>query len=367
MKVLEVANVDFALRQFVLPLMRGLRARGHEVIGVSADGPMLDVLRAEGFRVVAVPMARSFSPLAQIRAFVALRRLIRAERPDLVHGHFPISGLLARVAARVAGVPRVAYTCHGYLFNQTGPWPKRALSLLLEWAAGRITDVYTTVSMKEAADARRLRIHRAAVGIGNGRDPAVFRPDPAARRRVRGALGVAPDRVVAVIVARLVREKGFVELLAALRGAPEVMLWVVGERLASDRGPDMRALFAAARFGERLRLLGYREDVPAVLAAADLFVLPTWYEALPMSVIEAMLSGLPVVASDVPGPREQVVHGHTGVLVPPRRPGPLAAALRRLAADPKLRARMGAAGRARALDLYDEARVVARTLDLLGA
>ncbi len=367
MKILEIANVDFALRQFVLPLMRGLRDRGHEVIGVSADGPMLDVLRAEGFRVIAVPMARTMSPIAQLRAFGALRRLIRIERPDMVHGHFPISGLLARVAARLGGVPRVAYTCHGFLFNQTGGWPKRALSFLLECAAGRITDVYLTVSMKEAADARRLRIHRGAVGIGNGRDPAIFRPDPHARGRIRTELGAPDIRAVAVIVARLVAEKGFLELLQAMRDAPEVELWVVGERLASDRGPDLSPAFADAGLGARLRLLGYRDDIPAVLAAADIFVLPTWYEALPMSVIEAMLTGLPVVASDVPGPNEQVVDGVTGVLVPARRPAPLAAALRRLAADPALRARLGEAGRHRALDLYDEARVVARTLDLLGA
>ncbi len=162
-------------------------------------------------------------------------------------------------------------------------------------------------------------------------------------------------------------EKGYLELLAAMRDVPEAELWVVGERLASDRGEDLGPAFANSGLGDRLRLLGYREDVPAVLAAADIFVLPTWYEALPMSVIEAMLTGLPVVASDVPGPREQVISGETGLLVPPRQPADLATALRRLVADPALAARLGAAGRARALDLYDEARVVARTMELLGA
>ncbi len=113
-------------------------------------------------------------------------------------------------------------------------------------------------------------------------------------------------------------------------------------------------------------MLGYRDDVAAVLAAADIFALPSYFEGLPMSVIEAMLTGLPVVASDIEGPREQVVPEVTGLLVPPRQVAPLAAALRRLAADPALRAAMGGAGRSRALQLYDEAKVVARTLDLLG-
>lgn len=364
MKIIEITNVDFSLRHFLLPLMRGLRARGHEVVGVAAEGPLLDVARAEGFRIVALPLARSLSPLRQARAFLALWRLFRAERPDLVHAHMPISGFLARLAARAAGVPRIAYTGHGFLFNQPAPWPRRAASLAMEFIAGRVTDVFLTVSAEEAADARRLHLHCNPHPVGNGRDPARFRPDPSARARIRAALGVPDDRVAVIAVSRLVRHKGYPELLAAMRDV-DAELWVVGERLASDHGEDMDPYFAAAGLGPRLRRLGYREDVPALMAAADIFVLPSHFEGLPMSVIEAMLCGLPVIATDIRGPREQVVEGATGLLVPSAQAAPLAAALRRLAADAAVRARMGEAGRTRALDLYDEARVVARTVDLL--
>ena len=365
MKILEVINVDFSLRHFLLPLMQGIRERGHEGVGVCADGPLLAAVRAEGFRIETVPMARSYSPRAQWRAFRALLALLRREKPDIVHGHMPISGFLARLAARAAGVPTVAYTCHGFLFNQPGPWWRRALALVMEWLGGRLTDIHLTVSDEEAADARRLRIHRRSVAVGNGRDPARFRRDPEARRRIRAEFGVSAERVVVIVVSRLVRHKGHPELLAAMREI-DADLWVVGNRLDSDHGEDLEPYFAACGLGPRLRRLGYREDVPALLAAADIFVLPSHFEGLPMSVIEAMLTGLPVVASDIRGPREQVQHEHTGLLVPPRDVPALAAALRRLAGDPALRQRFGQAGRARALDRYDEARVVARTLDLLG-
>ncbi len=366
MKVVEITNVDFSLRHFLLPLMRAARARGHEVIGACAEGPLLDGVRAEGFRVEPLPFARSLSPLAHWRAFRALVALLRAERPDLVHAHMPISGLIARAAARIAGVPRVAYTCHGFLFNQTAAWPLRIGSVILEWLAGRITDIYLTVSAKEAADARRLGIARHAEAVGNGRDPAIFRPDSDARARLRAALGVSADQVAIICVSRLVRSKGYPELLGAMRDVADAKLWVIGERLASDRGEDLGAAFAEAGLGERLRLLGYREDVADLLAAADIFVLPSYFEGLPMSVIEAMLSGLPVVASDISGVREQVVDGETGLLVPPRQTHPLAAALRRLVADPAMRQRMGEAGRTRARALFDEQAVLSRTLDLLG-
>ena len=136
--------------------MRGARARGHEVVGVCAEGPLLGAVRAEGFRVETVPMARSYSPVAQWRAYRALRDLLAREKPDLVHGNMPISGFLARLAARAAGVPKIAYTCHGFLFNQPGPWWRRALAFGMEWIGGRLTDIHMTVSDEEAADARRL-------------------------------------------------------------------------------------------------------------------------------------------------------------------------------------------------------------------
>ncbi len=364
MKIIELTNVDFSLRHFLLPLMRAARARGHEVIGVCAEGPLLAEIRAEGFRIVTPPLARRASPLAQARAFLALYRLFRDEKPDLVHAHMPISGFLARLAARAAGVPRIAYTCHGFLFNQPAPWPRRAASLVMEWLAGRVTDIFLTVSTEEAADARRLHIARHPVPIGNGRDPATFRPDQASRAAVRAALGVPEETVVVTAVSRLVRHKGYPELLAAMRDVP-AELWVVGERLPSDHGENMEPYFANAGLGPRLRRLGYRTDVAAVLTASDIFVLPSHFEGLPMSVIEAMLCALPVVATNIRGPREQVVPEETGLLVPPAEVAPLADALRRLATNPQARAHMGAAGRARAVAVYDERKVIARTLEQL--
>jgi glycosyltransferase involved in cell wall biosynthesis len=234
--------------------------------------------------------------------------------------------------------------------------------------AGRLTDVFMTVSEEEAADARHLRIHPNATAVLNGRNPAEFRPDAAARAAVRAGFGAAPDACVVVVVSRLVRHKGHPELLRAMEDVPGAELWVVGDRLPTDHGEPLEPCFtrAEAALGPRLRRLGYRHDVARLLAASDVFALPSHFEGLPMSVVEAMLTGLPVVATNVRGPREQVVDGETGFLVPPFEAAPLADALRRLVADPALRARMGEAGRMRALERYTEAKVMARTLDLLG-
>jgi glycosyltransferase involved in cell wall biosynthesis len=300
------------------------------------------------------------------RAYLALLRLFRAEKPDMVHAHMPISGFLARIAAWWAGVPHVVCTCHGFWFNSRGNSISRVIVFLMEWIAGQATHVFLAVSRTEAIDARRTGIHRHAVAVGNGRNPAMFHPDPITRVRLRSEIGAGTDRVAVVAVSRLVREKGYNELAAAMRDIPGAELWVVGERLESDRGQDVAEMLRGSNLDSRLRLLGYRNDVAAVLMAADIFVLPSYFEGLPMSVIEAMLTGLPVVATDISGPREQVVNEITGLLVPPRTVNPLADALRRLADNPAARAEMGAAGRARALELYDEAKVLGWTLDLMG-
>ncbi|QNT78123.1 glycosyltransferase family 4 protein [Entomobacter blattae] len=367
MKILEIANVDFSLKQFVLPLMKQLRQQGCEVIGASADGPLLSDLRKEGFKVVALPLSRSYSPWRNIQAFMALVQLMRKEKPDIVHAHMPISGILARWAAKLTGVPVIAYTGHGFLFNQPGPCFRRALSFVLEWLTGKITDIYFTVSSEEAEQARRFYIHRHTRAIGNGRDPHCFHPDIFARRDIRKQLQVKDDDVVVVMVSRLVRHKGYPELFAAMQHVPEALLWIVGEKLPSDHGEDLTEVFVDAEktLGKRLRLLGYRNDVPAVLAAADIFVLPSLFEGLPMSVIEAMLTGLPVVASDIKGCRQLVKNGVTGLLVPPGDSAGLANALNELVQSSQKRNTMGLAGLKEAFMRYNEKNILKNTASRL--
>jgi glycosyltransferase involved in cell wall biosynthesis len=372
MKICQLCAVDFTLHHFLLPLMRAIRAEGHEVVGVCADGPLLAKARAEGFRIEAVGFVRGYDPRDHARALGELVRLFRRERFDLVHVHTPVAALIGRVAARLAAVPRIVYTAHGFYFHERMSAPRRAAFQALEWFSGRFTDLLFTQAEEDAATARRLRLSRGPVhAIGNGADPARWHPPGAdgARERLRGELGAGAGDVVIAMVGRLVAEKGYPELFAAMREVP-ARLWVIGERLSSDHAPAidqaLAALNADRDLASRVRLLGYRADVPDLLRAADIFTLPSHREGMPRSILEAMLTGLPVVATDIRGSREEVVAGETGLLVPVGDRAALAAALRLLVADGGLRARMGAAGLARARDLHDESRVIARQIAWLG-
>ena len=374
MKIGQLCAVDFTLYHFLLPLMRGLRDAGHEVVGITSDGALLAKVRQAGFRVETVPLARSYNPLRHLRAFAALVALLRRERFDLLHVHTPVAALIGRLASALTGVPRVVYTAHGFYFHEHMPAWKYALFVALEWVGGRFTDVLFTQSEEDAATARRLGLCRSGVikAIGNGSDPALFHPvdaSDAERRRLRRELGADDDRAVIVTVGRLVAEKGYPELIAAMRDV-DATLWIVGERLVSDHADPIQDAVAAAErdpvLKARVRFLGYRGDVPVLLRAADVFVLASHREGMPRSIIEAMLSGLPVVATDIRGAREEVVPGATGLLVPVRNIQALAGAIRQLAEQPDLRRRFGAAGRERAQALYDEAKIVSRQIQLLG-
>ena len=178
-------------------------------------------------------------------------------------------------------------------------------------------------------------------------------------------MGIPADAFVVGMIGRQVREKGVGEFLAAAVDLaprfPKIWFLLIGERLASDHAGGVEAEFAAAKvqLGERLIAPGLRSDIPQMLAAMDLFCLPSWREGMPRTIIEAMMMGKPVVATDIRGAREEVVPEETGVLVRTRAPDKLAAAIERFIRDPAWGARLGQTGRHRALMLYDEKKVVA--------
>jgi glycosyltransferase involved in cell wall biosynthesis len=377
MKIAQLCAVDFTLYHFLLPLMRAMREAGHEVVGIASDGPLLEKVRGEGFRVEPVAIDRSFNVLRHWSSYRALRALFARERFDIVHVHTPVASLVGRAAAWRARVPRIVYTAHGFYFHEHMAWWKRCGFVTLEWLAGRVTDVLFTQAEEDAATARRLRLAKGPVieAIGNGVDAASFAPGAEENERrlrraeTRSALGTSEERVVILMVGRLVAEKGYPELIAAMR-AVDAELWIAGERLASDHAPAIDAAIRAAEgdpvLRQRIRLLGYRADVPRLMQAADIFTLPSHREGMPRSIIEAMMSGLPVVGTDIRGTREEVVAGETGALVPVKDAAALASALARLVRDADLRRRWGEAGRARAFRLYREELVIARQLERLG-
>jgi ribosomal protein S18 acetylase RimI-like enzyme len=235
----------------------------------------------------------------------------------------------------------------------------------MEAVAARFSDLELYQSEEDLEWARRVGIVGASKGIllGNGCDLSRFDPSvvPAARQRaLREELGLASGAVVVGAVGRLVAEKGYREFFEAARriraGRPEVRFVAVGN-VEPDKW-DAISEDEIDRARSDVVFTGWREDVRDLMAIMDVFVLASWREGLPRSAVEAAAMGKPLVLTDIRGCREVARHGIEGLLVPARRPEPLAAAIDRLIADPGLRERMGAAARARAVDRFDEAGVL---------
>ena len=206
---------------------------------------------------------------------------------------------------------------------------------------------------------------------GNGVNLTQFNPHrftTEQRRQIRRELNLPEDAYVLGIVARMVKEKGVCELLEALaevrKDYPNTFVLLVGpiDRSRGDEAtPELSELYGVA---ENCRWVGERSDVPEMLAAMDVFCLPSYREGYPVSVIEAGAMGLPSIVANVRGCREAVIEGVNGLLVPAKEVAPLAAAIRRLHDDPQLRAALGEGARRRAEDVFDERQIVEQVLSV---
>jgi glycosyltransferase involved in cell wall biosynthesis len=364
--VAHLTTVDVSLRFLLLAQLRAVLDLGGVAIGISAPGPWVAELEAEGIRHLPLASStRAMDPTADARAAGELWCILRREPIDVLHTHNPKPGLYGRVVGRLARVPIVVNTVHGLYANDDDPVARRAAVYALEAFASRFSDAELVQSPQDLALMRRWHLTRHAELLGNGVDLTRFDPTRFSvddRRTVRTALGVDDDTVLVGTVGRLVAEKGLPELFAAVKRLPSnFVLVVVG---APDPvKPDAIGADELARARVHgVRFLGHRDDVDALYAAMDVFVLASHREGFPRAAMEAAAMGLPVVATDVRGCREVVHDGVTGSLVPVDDPAALAEALRALQ-DPGLRRALGAAGRTRARQHFDERRVVEIVLD----
>ena len=273
-----------------------------------------------------------------------------------MHLNFPLGCRYATTAALVGRVPAVVATSH--LWSSVSDVRFRGIRQRLRTA---IVDRYVAVSAGLGKDLRNtLGIPDAKIRvIQNGIDVAAFRRpcDPA----VRAFLTDGTNRPVVFTPARLHSQKGHIFLLDAAVHVPDALFVFAGDGEERSRLEDRARQLNIA---DRVRFLGSRQDVPALLACCDVFVLPSLYEGLPLSVLEAMAAGRPVVATAISGTDEAVIDGVTGLLVPPADAGALAAALNRLLSDRELAARLAAAGRAAVNEKFSSDVMVRNTAQL---
>ncbi|HMN29275.1 MAG TPA: glycosyltransferase, partial [Caldilineaceae bacterium] len=337
-------SADFGgAEQSLLHLLAGLdRQQWRPVLFHHAEPglePLLAGARALGVALQIVPRM----PLGRQGALLSLQfaRRLRSWQPAVFHAHltWPLACKYGLVGAMLAHVPAIVATAQLFV-ELPYTYATRCQQRLLATGVGRYLAVSQAVAqrLQERFWIPQRRIHV----IPNAIPVESFQPrsnplPPALRQGAKG-------QPIILTVARLDKQKGHSDLLKAAVQVPEASFVLVGD------GPERAQLEEQSRtlgLERRVCFLGYRQDIPALLADCDLFVLPSRYEGLPLAVLEAMAAGKPVIASAIPGTREAVVDGESGVLVPPADPAALAAAIRQLLADPAQAQRLACAGRVR--------------------
>lgn len=365
-KVLFVATVLRGhILVFHLPYMQWFQQQGYEVHCCARNDT------GEANPVVPycdryIDLAFERSPLSpgNRAAYQKLKTLIDTEGYALVHCHTPVGAMLARLAARKArkSGTRVVYTAHGFHFYHGAPLSNWLLFYLAERYLARYTDLLITINREDYARAKHFPAGQAVLSEGVGVDLSRFSA-PVDRSAVRDTLGLNDDDSVVITVGEHIPRKNHEACLRAMAELPGVTLLFCGVGELSD---SLQALAKELGIAGRVRFLGFRRDVPALLAASDVFLFPSFQEGLPVSLMEAMAASLPCVVSRVRGNADLIDDGNGGFLRAPNDVDGFAEDIRTLLTDPALREAMGERNH-NEIERYSLPRVRARLAELYNA
>lgn len=343
----------------VLSIVRQMIARGDEVWVVALDDETAHHFRSAGAIPVRVP--GWFHPVTPVDVvpLAYLWALCRREKFDLVSTHTSKGGMLGRIAARLAGVPAITHHVHGFGFHQfTHPLVKQVY-VVFEKIGARCADLMITVGEQHREFAMELGIEKGERirTILNGIEIQKFLGhDRAALRR---ELGFGEDEIILGSIGRLATQKGFSYMIEAMPAIvaknPKARLVIAG---IGDLEAELKTLVAAKAMEKHVTFLGFRRDAPQLLAAFDVFVHPSLWEGLSISLMEAMVAGCPIVCSRIPGNIEMIEDGRTGLFTEPAQPESIIAGVNRMLADSEAARRMASTAQREGIDRFSVERMV---------
>lgn len=314
MKALIVSTLGRQFFLFEAANMSALKKLGVEVHG-AANLEDEDQQRLDSVDIIKHHIGFRRSPVSprNVLAFIRLLRLIRRERYTLVHCHSPVAGVLGRVAAHIAGVPRIIYTAHGFHFFKGATATARMVYFPIEWISSLVTDLILTVNGEDSAAAGRMHAKAVVQIPGVGVDVASFAHSQSARVMIRRELDIPLDAKVVLSVGEMIPRKdhstALYGLAAMTSGTAHMILCGKGQEEMA-----LKELVKDLEIENRIHFVGYRSDVAEICSAADVFVSTSRQEGLPVSCIEAMAAGLPVICTNVRGHVDLVQDQGNGLL-----------------------------------------------------
>jgi len=363
-KICFVSSADMTLKFLLLPNLKFLQNRGYELSAVCSPGKWVKDIEREGIKVKTIKIKRKISPLSDLITVFGLYFYFKKEKFNIVHTFTPKAGLLGQVAAKMAGVPIICNTVFGFYFHEGTHFLQRRFFVFFEKIAAKFSDLIFSINKEDIKTAAKekicskQKIKYCGIGVNVDRfNPERFSADFIEEKKK--ILGINPANIVLGIVARLVKEKGYLDLFDAfdiiVKKFPNVTLLIVGinepEKKDSVQIEDIIKNYGLEK---KVLFLGERVDVDEIYPLMDIFVLPSHREGLSVSLLEAQATEKPVVATDIRGCREAVDRGRTGILVSVKNPDELANAIIYLLSNPKIAKEMGKNGRMKVKREFDE-------------
>ena len=336
-KIVRSSTIPQSLSTFCKGVLREL-SHEYEVVAISSPGDALDEVRTrEGVRTIAVPMERHISLFKDLKSLWRMWRVLRAEKPDMIHSITPKAGLISMMAAWLAGVPVRVHMFTGLVWP-TSTGLKRRILMATDWLTCACATHIIPEGEGVKADLLNHHITRKplqVLGYGNirGIDLDYFDPEKFVDDRRH------EDGFTFVFVGRIVRDKGINELIQAFdrlhREHPQTKLVLVGPR-EDNLDPVLPETLRRIDQGDGIVAVGRQSEVRPFYAGADVFVFPSYREGFPNVVIEAGAMGLPSIVTDINGSREIIINGENGIIVPPQDAEALYQAMKRFVEDDKM-------------------------------
>lgn len=353
MRIMHMSRAARILRHFLIPVMTRQKKLGHYVCICTSDTPDANYLHDAGFEVFGHGLKRSLNPYRLLKSILKIKRILLEQRIEVIICHNALGGIVGRSAAWLAKTPRIIYFVHGLACapsqNPFSWWSKYLTEKLL----GYVTDAALVMN---DYDENLCRTHHIIKDTnktfripGMGVDLTRYNTNSTkeAKQTLSKELSISKNQNIILCVARLIPEKGVFVLLESARRIcaqrNDVYFLLVGSGPSRNK---LRKLVKANHMENNFKLLGWRDDIPRIMKASDIFVLPTYFmEGLPVSILEAMACGKPVIATKHRGCEDTVENGRTGLLVPVKQATILSDKISFLLGNKLLQTQMGKAGR----------------------
>ncbi|MEB7673062.1 glycosyltransferase family 4 protein [Staphylococcus equorum] len=376
MKIIQIAAIEMTHIKLLKTLNESSVAQGFEVHCVSTFGTQQNEVENQGVYYHNIKIDRKINPINNVNSILQMVKLFKKINPDIVHVHTPVAAVLGRIAAKIAGVPTIIYTAHGFYFHEGMSLRKYQFYFNVEKLIGRYftdyiftqseEDYHTAVQYKFLKASKKDNYLHISNGIDMDREFNIELIDPGKTKQLKQKLNIKSNDIVVSFIGRLVKEKGILDLLESYDKlvSENVKFIIIGDLPESERDNETVKLISKYRKEENIIFTGQITNINEYLAISDIYCLPSYREGMPRSIIEAMSMKNAVIATDIRGSREEVINNETGYLVPLQASMYIANKIDELVNDKNKLNKFKESGYIRAKKNYNEINVVQKQLDI---